>query len=393
MKLSKRKIKLVFLGWTATLYLLFLYSFTQIDLNLTLSRVSVWQKLEKAFVYLGYFQRPTSAVIYLTIIFLLFVFYGLILWLARKGRLQMNQLRRLIGLTVLILFLAYPAFSHDIFNYIFDAKIVAYYHQNPYQVKPLDFPDDPMTRFMHWTHRPSIYPPLWIGLSTIPFVFGFGKFIFQLIAFKVMMAGFYLGTIWLIFKTSEVLGPRQKIFNIAFYAFNPLVIIESLVSAHNDGIMAFFFLLAFFFILAKKPVYSLLSWLFSIGVKYVTVIFLPIFFLLAWQKLQAKKINWQRLVTLTVGLGAVGILIITYRIGFQPWYLLWVLPFLAIKKDNQFLTWVTVGLSLGSLLRYTPFLYLGNWDPPVPTIKLWLFWLPVGLSLAISLLGRKVVRQ
>jgi len=393
MKKTVGKIRLVFLGWSVAIFSLFLYSFTQIDLNLTLSRVSLWQRLEKAFMYLGYFQRPTSTTIFLIILGLLFTFYFLILQSAKRGKLEKRRLWQLIILTVLILFLAYPAFSHDIFNYIFDAKTVAFYRQNPYQVKPLDFPDDPMTRFMHWTHRPSVYPPLWIGLSTIPFILGFGKFLFQLIAFKAMMAGFYLGTIWLIFKISEVLLPRQKIFNVAFYAFNPLVIIESLVSAHNDGVMAFFALLAFFFILAKKPVYSLLSWLFSIGVKYVTAIFLPIFFLLAWQKIQAKKINWQRLVTLTAGLGAAGILIITYRIGFQPWYLLWVLPFLAIKKDNQLLTWGVVGLSLGSLLRYTPFLYLGNWDPPVPTIKLWLFWLPAGLSLAISLLERKVARS
>jgi Gpi18-like mannosyltransferase len=388
MKPSKRKIKLIFLGWTATLCSLFLYSFTQIDLNLTLSRVSVWQKLEKVFIYLGYFQRPTSTVIYLTIIFLLFVFYGLILWLARKGKLQMNQLRRLIGLTVLILFLAYPAFSHDIFNYIFDAKIVAYYHQNPYQVKPLDFPDDPMTRFMHWTHRPSIYPPLWIGLSLIPFVLGLGFFLLRLLAFKALMLGCYLGTIWLILRISEELNPQQKIFRVAFYAFSPLVLIESLVSAHNDGVMIFFALLGLYLFLKKKLLPSFLSWLFSIGIKYITAILFPVFAFAVWQKMRIKKVDYQKLIFMAILATFFAIFATSYRLGLQPWYLLWALPFVALKAEKGFLAWLTTGLSLGCLWRYAPFLYYGNWDPPIPTMMFWLTILPVALALLFISLKR-----
>lgn len=388
MEERKRKVKLIFLGWLTAVFSLFLYSFTQIDLNLTLSKITIWQRMEKAFVHVGYFQRPLSTTIFLTILFFLFFFYLLILWLTKNDRLKANQLWWLIFATVVILFLSYPAFSHDIFNYIFDAKIVAFYHQNPYRVKPLDFPDDPMTRFMHWTHRPSVYPPLWISLSVVPFVFGFGKFLLQLFLFKAMMAGFYLGTIWLIWKISEALTPKQKIFNLAFYAFSPLVLIESLVSGHNDGVMVFFALLAFYLLLKKKPFLSFLSWFFSIGVKYITAFLFPVFALLAWRKIRVKKVDYQKLTIAAILFLFLAILTTTYRIGFQPWYLLWTLPFIALKAEERFLFWLTIGFSLGSLLRYAPFLYYGHWNYPVPNMKLWLTALPVGLSFLVYLVKR-----
>jgi hypothetical protein len=56
---------LLFFYFIASLSL-FLYSYTQVDLNLTLSRVSLWQTIQRAFQYVGYFQRPVSTVWYLS---------------------------------------------------------------------------------------------------------------------------------------------------------------------------------------------------------------------------------------------------------------------------------------------------------------------------------------
>ena len=387
-----KKFKFLFFIYFLLLVFLTLYSFTQIDLNLTLSRVSLWQKIEKAFMYLGYFRRPLSTAIYLAILFLLFTFYFLLLRLIERKKVEKKEMWLLIFLTGGILFFSYPAFSHDLFNYIFDAKIVAFYHRSPYQFKPLDFPDDPMTRFMHWTHRPSVYPPFWIGLSVIPFVLGFNKFLLQLFLFKAMTAGFYLGTIWLIWKISERLAPQQKILNAAFYAFNPLVLIESLVSAHNDGIMTFFALFAFYLLLKKKPFASVGAWLFSIGIKYTTLVLLPVFSFAFWPKIRVKKVDYQKLIVMAILAMYIAVFIISYRLEFQPWYLLWVLPFVALRLRNRLLFWLTATFSLSSLFRYTPFLYYGHWNPPIPAIKFWLTVLPVGLGFIICLIKKYATR-
>ena len=369
-------INLVSFGWIVSILLLFLYSFTQIDLGLTLTRVSWWQGIQKNFQLIGYFNRPLSTGFYLGILLLLFVFYVLLLWLAKKDRLLPKNLWWLIGLTALVLLFSYPAFSHDIFNYIFDAKTVVVYHKSPYEVKPLDFPGDPMLGFMHWTHRPSIFPPFWIGLSIFPFVLGFGKFILQLFWFKAMMTVFYLGTIWLIDKILRVLNVKNPIFHLAFYALNPLILVESLVSGHYDGVMIFFALLAFYLLLKKKYCNSFLFWFFSIGLKYVSAVLLPIFLLGLM-----KKIKERYLIELAIILMFLAIFVVTYwYLGFQPWYLLWVLPFIALREKGQLLVWLMISFSLGSLLRYAPFLYYGYWDSPVPTIKIWLTSASLGLG-------------
>src|SRR5579871_525108 len=71
--------------WLSRVYLfvilcLFLYSFTQVDLDLTLSRASWFQTIEKSFQYIGYFNRPLSSWLY---IFLLIVLFGLWLFFCR----------------------------------------------------------------------------------------------------------------------------------------------------------------------------------------------------------------------------------------------------------------------------------------------------------------------
>src|SRR3989344_710645 len=116
------KLKLLFSSYILLIIALFFYSFTQVDLNLTLSQASIYQTLEKQFQYIGFFQRPLSAVIFSTIVFFLFVFYVLFLYLAKKGKMEIKKTTTLIFLTFIILVFSYNAFSYDLFNYIFDAK-------------------------------------------------------------------------------------------------------------------------------------------------------------------------------------------------------------------------------------------------------------------------------
>ena len=124
--------------------------------------------MQKFFQQIGYFNRPLSAVLYSVIVISMFTFYILFLKLARVNLINKKQLWILILITTAILTFSYNAFSYDLFNYIFDAKIVTFYQQNPYIHKALDYLGDPMLSFMHWTHRYYPYGPIWLAL-TIPF--------------------------------------------------------------------------------------------------------------------------------------------------------------------------------------------------------------------------------
>src|SRR3989338_1949252 len=168
-----------------SLFLLFIYSYTQVDLNLILSSSGVYQSIQNNLTWVGYFNRPLSSAIYIFILFCLFVFYFILVKEVKNGRLKGKKFLFILCISSFLTFFSYPAFSHDLFNYMFDARIVTKYHYNPYFYKALDFPDDSWIRFMRWTHRTYTYGPVWL-LTTIPFsALGFGKFVVTLLNFKL----------------------------------------------------------------------------------------------------------------------------------------------------------------------------------------------------------------
>lgn len=381
----KGKAKLVTFGWMLTVVSLFFYSFTQIDLGLTLTRASWWQVVQKKFQYIGYFDRPLSTIFYLFILLIIYTGYFILLRLVRKGEFSSKQIWILIGLTAAILFLSYNAFSYDLFNYIFDAKIITFYQQNPYQHKALDFPGDPMLGFMHWTHRVYPYGPSWLAL-TVPLSFlGFRKLLPTMILFRSLAVLSYLASCWSINKILVKTKPKLRSLGLSVFALSPLVVIEGLVSAHNDLVMMALVLMAFWLMLEKKLIPGWILLGLSIGIKFATVFLLPIFLLVSFWQVRKKRIDWEKVWFWSFLLMLAALLAVIRRDEFKPWYLLYLWPFLALMPEKKWLFWPVVGLSIGALLHYAPFLYLGNWNPPVPEIKLWLtvgflvFGLVVGL--------------
>jgi hypothetical protein len=338
---------------------LFLYSFFQIDLNLTLINHPVFLEVQKPFIHFGYYQRPASVNVYIALLLVFFILYILTLRLIWIKKLSLYHLGILIGTLCVVLFLAYPAsFSHDIFNYMFDARIVTEYGQNPYTHKALDFPADPWIRFMHWTHRTYPYGPVWL-VVTIPFSFiGLGKFLIILVLFKVLIIISYLFVTYYIYKILQVLNHRFAIIGAAFFALNPLVIIEGLISAHNDVLMMAFAVLSIYLLIQKKRVSAIGMFLLSVGVKFTTIFLAP--FLI---------INYRPFLAFLLALAT--FCAISYRIGIQPWYFLWVMPFAALACMHRFTRVIMITIPFVFLLRYIPFIASGSWYPSAIPFQYW----------------------
>jgi len=363
-----RPSRLLISLYVILLALLFLYSYTQVDLGLTLTRASFLTDIQKAFQYVGYFNRPLSTLFYCLIIISLFIFYGLFLSIAKKGNLQKSTLWKIIFAVTAILVFSYTAFTYDLFNYIFDAKILTHYHLNPYMYKALDFPGDKMLSFMHWTHRTYPYGPIWLFL-TVPFSFlGFQIFIPTFFLFKILSGVMYLGTVWAIGKIMQVVSPKREVLAIVLFALNPLVIIESLVSGHNDIAMMFLAMVSILFLVQKKYVLAFVLLFLSIGVKYATGFLLPLFIVIYLFEKRHIAIKWPSifltfLVTMILALFAASL-----RSTFQPWYLMYLIPIAALITDEDYIVFPVFILSLMGLLNYIPYLFTGSWDPPIPMI-------------------------
>lgn len=345
---------------------LFLYSFTQIDLSLTLSKVSLWQEIQKTFQYIGYFQRPLSTVFFISILFILYIaFMGV---LNTYHNLSISNFWKILAVVVILLGIAYNAFSYDLFNYIFDAKIITQYQQNPYEHKALDYPGDPMLSFMRWTHRVYPYGPLWLFL-TVPISFiGFQYFLPTFFMFKALMAFSYIGTCYVIQKIREKVLPKEKLYGVVLFAFCPLVLIEAVVSAHNDIVMLFFAMCSVLFLIQKRFIWAVIFCLISVGIKFATVFLLPLILTVWYMEKRGKTIEWGKVFLAMSVVMIAAVIVASVRTNFQPWYLLYPLPFIALLPKRYNLTLPIVVMTLFALLEYAPFLYFGNWDRPVPAI-------------------------
>jgi len=382
MKISlSRDGRILILLYIVATFCLFLYSYTQVDLGMTLSRVTVWQVLQKNFQYIGYFNRPLSTTLYLIIIAVFFILYGFVLAFIRNHKLHLGDVLLILAILVVAGIFSYPAFSYDFFNYLFTAKTVLVYHKNPYIVTPLQFTGvEPWLSFMHWTHLPTAYTPLWI-LVTIPFyILGFGYFLLLMWNLKIAFAGAYICTAFGIYRILKKGNRDMALLGMMVFACNPLIIIECLISPHNDILMM---MLVVWSIVFYRQGRRWLSWVMlslSVAMKLMTIFCIPAFFF-----------RWNRkiaLVCMTIGLAAV----LTQR-DILAWYWVWIMPFLSIFPESTPLITLAGGVSLGLVLRYAPFLYFGSWDKPVPTFELLGTWIPILASIVvifISYIRRRV---
>jgi hypothetical protein len=343
---------------------LFLFSYTQVDLSLTLSQASLFQTIQKSFQYIGFYLRPIATYWYIGILLIFYALYASTLVKIIGGKINKKQLWWIIGGIAGILLFSYPAFSYDIFNYMFTAKTILVYHKNPYEVIPLQFSGvEPWLSFMRWTHLPSAYTPFWIVMTVPMYLLGVGYFLFTLWGMKSVAVAGYLASVWYVGKILEKKDPKNAVLGMAILALNPLVIMESLVSGHNDIVMMAFALMSIWALVQGDRLKSFFLMSLSTATKLMTGALLPVIFL-------GYRPAFY-LIAMIVGLGYV----VSQR-EILPWYFVWIMPFVALLPKKKWITIVAAAYSFGLLLRYAPYFYLGHWNDPVPMIKIWVTVVP-----------------
>lgn len=310
------------------------YSFVLVDLNLTLINSPLWEVFRKNIIQIGYYQRNLSALIYILLVLSLFLLHKY----AKKNHKKIKVIKLAVIISG-ILFFSYPFLSHDIFNYMFDAKILTFYHRNPYITTALSFPSDPWVRFMHWVHRPYPYGPTFLPLTLIPSFFSFGKFIFSFFLFKAFFICFYITTVYVLNK----LNSRWAVS----FATHPLVLIEGLVNSHNDLTAISLAFIGAYFIFKEKKVWGRIFFLISSGIKYTT---LP-FVLLSTEKKSRINLIVSRLL-------AIILVYLSFFQEIQPWYFLTLLVLIPFYEDaiNRMEIFFA-----GLLFSYYPYIAYGEW--------------------------------
>lgn len=331
-------------------------------------------------------NRLLTTSIYVCSICIFFIFYFSFLNKVNKGKLKGDNFKKIVTVSIIILLFAYPAvLSYDIFNYIFTAKVLFFYHENPYLIMPIAFIGDPLLLFTHAANKIALYGPIWILLTGIP-CYG-GKilgFISILLSFKLFTTLFYIGTTFIIWKISRSLS------SVYLFALNPLVLIETIVSGHNDIVMMFLALFSFFLLSKNKFGLGILFFILSIFIKYATLFLLPIFIYVLIKKIKKDEVKWEKIFYYSSLLMVLAVLLSPIREELYPWYAIWFLPFIYLIPQNKALLYFSFSISFGLLLRYVPFMLLGTYFGPTPLIKQLVTFIPVILVLIFILIKEKL---
>lgn len=359
------------------------YSYTQVDPNLVLTSQPIYWQLQQWLWQLGYHQRLWSTIIFAALVLLLFGLYLAVLAEIRSRHLNLKQVLVLFGLTVLPLLPSYPALSHDVFNYLMNAKIIAVYHTSPYQHAAWDFPGDPWLMFMNNIEVTTPYGRAWTGIGYLTYLAAGGDLQIGMLMFRLLALLAVSITGWGIYR----LSPNNKLLNLAYFLFSPIVWFEAVNNMHNDITMMAWFIgalgIAHRLPRMKAAVIIGVLWVISVLTKLVTII-APITYGLS---LLARRwhwpIDWMGITTLSFIAG----LFYDQSHRFFPWYFLWFVPTAALTQSATIKSVVQAFMLSGSL-SYVFYLATGSYNISMQWMRiLTIFAVPAGTG--IYALGKR----
>ena len=186
-----------------------------------------------------------------------------------------------------ILVPSFPNLSDDIYRFVWDGNLIVN-GMNPY----LYLPSELIVEQSGWTPNAShlfanlnsqeyftVYPPisqLVFGLSSF---LGGQALLSSTVMMKIMLL---LGEAALLFILMRLLTiyklPAER---LAFYALNPLVIVEVMGNMHFEGLMLCFLCLAWWLMITNRLLGAALAMAVSIGIKLIPLMLLP-FLIVYW---------------------------------------------------------------------------------------------------------------
>ncbi|GHO87975.1 hypothetical protein [Dictyobacter formicarum] len=248
---------------------------------------------------------------------IMFVTYGFCAWFINR-RARSGSLRFLFGLlwlgvlVVSVVYLLTPGMmASDVYSYASYGRLLMLYHANPYFVPPSAFPHDITYQWLYWHNTVSIYGPIWLAVCSLLSIVGSSTQFNLIVTFRCFAILSNLANIVLIIAALRALkcSPRYVLLGAFLYAWNPLVLMETAFSAHNDVFMVTFLLLGFYLCARAQQKGTFLDWrgylpvvvafTAAVLVKFSAAVVLPIFVLaVCFATIQADskndKLVWKR---------------------------------------------------------------------------------------------------
>lgn len=355
--------QLLFILYSAALVVFMIFSYGYTDPHIVLSKNLFYTYIHNPLFQLAYTNRPVASLLFIVLFTVIAATY---VYLLMKG---IKNLKVWLIVSVVFFVLSYPAFTYDLFNYMTTAKVLYHYHENPYVVMPIEIQNEPYLAFTRAANKYALYGPVWLLITAIPAFVGGGVIWPTILAFKALNGFVYFCFIYCIWHVT-----RSK-RNVIFFAFNPLVVFEILVSGHNDIYMMSLALIGLFLWWGKNirvRLFGLFIFIASFFIKGVTIMLIPLLFLKNVSR--EKKLiygYWILLISFFV--------FAPLREELYPWYAVWfiaIASFMRLEKQ-RFIFWFTVVLSIALELRNVPYMWMGYYEGPGPMLRLVVTFVPL----------------
>ena len=140
----------------------------------------------------------------------------------------------IVALNVIVL-IAPPLFSSDVFSYEAYSRMFTIYGVNPYLHGPFTIELDPVFKLVgaKWIQTPSAYGPLFTALSG---VLAHASITVSTYIFKLTAALGCLGTVAILWRSARVRGV-DPVRGAVLFGLNPLVVLYGVGGGHNDLLM------------------------------------------------------------------------------------------------------------------------------------------------------------
>ncbi len=193
--------------------------------------------------------------------------------------------------------------SPDLFSYIFYARMATLYHLNPLVTAPFVVAKDPLYSYLYWKDQPSAYGPTWIALSSLlqalsDLLFGAKNLFATVLLFRLFGLLSHLCSTWLIWSMSGHLqvsrsSTRLRIIATLAFVWNPLLLFEACVNAHNDTVLLLLILLSLWFLvhqnMPRSYAFAALFLAFATCLKVNAALLFPGLLFFLWQQPRRKQ--------------------------------------------------------------------------------------------------------
>jgi alpha-1,6-mannosyltransferase len=234
---------------------------------------------------------PLQVALYVAATIGLFALWGLLLVACGRAGLQSRGARMLaIGFPVLfnlLWILAPPSLSIDLLSYVSHGYIGSVQDANPYVVPSSAVAATamgPELASYGWrpAHPVSPYGPVWTHLE-VGVVALFQGVRAQMVALKLIVVMFSLGSAALLWQILRRIRPEQQLLGTLAYLWNPVMVVELAGEGHNDAVMVFFVLLALALTLQNRALPAIAAMSLGALTKYLPLLLVPLQAVYLWR--------------------------------------------------------------------------------------------------------------